>query len=145
MGPSSKKLHLKRTPAEQAEHDLRKARKAARKAARAAPYITRRHTESDDDYGPQPAPSASRTSQDAHHEGDSDVFARLEEERFREKLAEAMGEDEYVHGLHSRFEAYDTGRVPKRWQGYDAETESVNPALMEEEEYAEYIRAGMWR
>ena len=56
-----------------------------------------------------------------------------------------MGEDEYVHGLHARFDAYDAGRIPKRWQGLDSEAESVNPALMEEEEYAEYIRSGMWR
>ena len=39
---SSHKLRLKRTPAEQAEHDLRKARKAARKAAK--------HKHRDDDY-----------------------------------------------------------------------------------------------
>ncbi|VDC00328.1 unnamed protein product [Peniophora sp. CBMAI 1063] len=140
MGHGTKKLHLKRTPAEQAEHDLRKARKAARKAARTAPYATRHQSESDDEYGPQPASSAN-----TYHGDNTDVFARVEEERFREKLAEAMGEDEYVHGLHSRFEAYDAGRVPKRWQGYDAEAESVNPALMEEEEYAEYIRSSMWR
>lgn len=145
MGRSSKKLHLKRTPAEQAEHDLRKARKAARRAARAAPYATHQNTESDDEYGPQPAPSAAASSRRMTHEDDEDVFARVEEDRFRDKLAEAMGEDEYVHGLHSRFETYEAGRVPKRWQGLDTEANNVNPALMEEEEYAEYIRSSMWR
>lgn len=145
MGPSSKKLYLKRTPAEQAEHDMRKARKAARRAARAAPYATHQDPESGDEYGPQPALSASGAPRNTNYEDDTDIFARVEEERFRDKLAEAMGEDEYVHGLHSRFDAYDAGRVPKRWQGSDAQEETVNPALMEEEEYAEYIRSSMWR
>ncbi|KAI0258846.1 hypothetical protein BC834DRAFT_909242 [Gloeopeniophorella convolvens] len=117
-----KSLHLKRTPAEQAEHDLRKARKAAKKAARRA-----HRTTYDDDPGPS-------------------MSAR----RDRRRMWDAFGEDERLDSLEARMNDY--AHVPRRWRAAgigaydDADVEAgEDPTLMDDDQYAEWVRVGMWR
>ena len=171
---SSRKLRLKRTPAEQVEHDLKKARKAARKAAkrrdidgddytlehehghkrrRTNDTISTTHAwepldDSDAEYGPQPATSSSGSHSHHAHKPDYDyIQAQVEEERFRDKLWGAMGDDERLDSVEATFNSY--AHVPRRWRGGGMERMDdeldVDPRYMEEEDYAEWIRAGMWR
>ena len=169
MSPS--KLRLKRTPAEQAEHDMRKARKAARKAAKRrrnqdendyahsdghSHAHKRQRTsderpksdidDSDSEYGPQPAASSSRSHR-AHKLDHDRIQAEVEEERFREKLWGAMGDDERLDSVEASLNSY--AHVPRRWRGGGMERMDdeldTDPRYMEDEEYAEWIRAGMWR
>lgn len=159
----SSKLHLKRTPAEQAAHEFRKAQRAARKAAK-----KRRHTElsdhednhskksrhssqggyvfdlSDADYGPPPPPGPSSHA----HKPDYDaIYAQVEEDRFREKMFGALEDDERLDAVESRLNEYT--HIPRRWRDGGMERMDdelgVDPHMMEEEDYAEWVRAGMWR
>ena len=168
MPPS--RLKLKRTPEEQAEHELRKARRAARKAAKLkrprdddddngerSPHPRKRqHTDdephfddtgdSDAEYGPQPPPSTSGSHR-AHKPDYDYIRAQVEEERFRDKLWGAMGDDERLDSVEASFNSY--AHVPRRWRGGGMERMDdeldVDPRYMEDEDYAEWIRAGMWR
>ncbi|EED85371.1 predicted protein [Postia placenta Mad-698-R] len=178
MPSGTGKLHLKRTPAEQAERDFRKAKKATKKAAKKTAK-RRRHADisddelgnssssskrqragspsrsatdypfvfDDDEYGPPPPPPASTSSHRAHKPDYDEIYARLEEERFREKMFGAMAEDERLDGLESHLNNY--AHVPRRWRGggmdrIDDEL-GIDPQMMEEEDYTEWVRAGMWR
>lgn len=187
------RLHLKRTPAEQAAHDLRKARKAERRAKKHSRHSSpsRHHKssksyynasqpeaedDSDDVYGPQPFPKPragpsnytyefdfndlrDRTPMDVDEE---EIRAQVEEERFREKMFGALEDDERLDSVEARMN--DFAHVPQRWRddsygstaggssrsyagdGLDGGAwESVDPSTMDDEEYAEWIRAGMWR
>ncbi|KAH9833468.1 uncharacterized protein C8Q71DRAFT_773611 [Rhodofomes roseus] len=169
---SSTKLHLKETPAERRERDLRRARKAAKKRRRQTPEDTssdetgpsssrkRHHTsseptndgypyvffdEDEDAYGPPPPPP---TASHRAHKPDYDrIQAELEEARFREKMFGAMEEDERLDSLESRLNDY--AHIPRRWRGggmdrMDDEL-GIEPGMMEEEDYAEWVREGMWR
>ena len=165
MSPSSR-LHLKRTPAKQAERDLQKARKAARKAAKRKVgcgidgqddrYSARKRpradngpdvgpADSDDEYGPQPAPSSS--SHRAHKPDYERIRAELEEERFRDKLWGAMGDDDRLDCVEASMNSY--AHVPRRWRGGGMELMDdeldVDPQYMQDEDYAEWVREGMWR
>lgn len=163
------KLKLKRTPAEQAAHDARKARKAARKASKRSYYqdlsdgegtpSSRAHKRAKgspsydpyDDYvedeeayePPSPPPSSSGGRKPDYDE----IRARVEEERFREKLWGALGDDEHLDSVEARLNDY--AHVPRRWRsgGMDRmeDDHTVNPNYMEDEDYAEWVRMGMWR
>lgn len=50
-----------------------------------------------------------------------------------------MDDDERLDSIEARFNAY---RVPERWQ--DSRQATENPNEMDEDEYAEWIRRGMW-
>jgi len=156
------KLHLKRTPAEQAAHDIKKARRSARKANRRRKHDHSRsrspsgsqkhepseskssgdpHHDSDDEYGPHPA------SHSHSHKPDYDeVFAQLEEERFREKMWGAFEDDERLDSVEARMGSY--AHVPRRWRsgGMDRlDDETLDPHMMEDDDYAEWVRMGIWR
>jgi hypothetical protein len=182
------KLHLKRTPAEEAERQFRKSQKAARKAAKkrfaSHPYdfddsnpgessrsesrspshkrprkssdheqpgyssVGDHGSVSDDiEYGPEPPPPPSSSRK---HKPDYDAIrAQLEEERFREKMWGAFEDDERLDGVEARLN--DFAHIPNRWRDVGGrgpkgnENLYVDPQHMEEEEYTEWIRAGMWR
>ncbi|KAK7691343.1 hypothetical protein QCA50_004738 [Cerrena zonata] len=163
------KLKLKRTPAEQAAHDARKARRAARKASKRPRYhdlsdgegtssshAHKRakdsplddpyddHVQDDEAYGPPPPPSSSSRS---HKPDYDDIQARLEEERFREKLWGAFGDDEHLDSVEARLNDY--AHVPRRWRsgGMDRMEDdlTIDPHYMEDEDYAEWVRVGMWK
>ncbi|KAG1860838.1 hypothetical protein F4604DRAFT_1882581 [Suillus subluteus] len=157
------KLHLKRTPAEETERALRKARKAA-KAARKRSHLSeeagehgessskrRRRAEvidSDLDeevYGPPPPPSLSS----AHKPDYDTILSELEEARFKEKMWDALRDDERLDGIDARFNDY--AHVPDRWRanaargGSPEDQTDMDPRFMDDDTYAEWIRAGMWR
>ncbi|KAG1794392.1 uncharacterized protein HD556DRAFT_1369993 [Suillus plorans] len=157
------KLHLKRTPAEEAERALRKARKAA-KTARKQSHLseeTGQHGESsskrrrrgeaiDSDldeevYGPPPPPSRSS----AHKPDYDTILSELEDARFREKMWDALRDDERLDGIDARFNDY--AHVPDRWRanaasgGSPEDQTDMDPRFMDDDTYTEWIRAGMWR
>ena len=161
---SSSKLHLKETPAERRERDLHRARKAAKKRRRQATpgasssneagpsHSKRQHTDShdpgpyefldDDEYGPPPPPASSSRQSDFRR-----VQAALDEMWFRDKMAEAMEDDERLDVLEARLNGY--AHIPRRWRGggmdrMDDEV-GMDPNVMEEETYVEWVREGMWR
>lgn len=178
------KLHLKRTPAEEAEHLRKKAKKAARRTASAreadrsrsrSPRRTTHATndpkkysfvyaedvdDGEEEYGPQPAgqpsPSFTKRATNAVEEDD------YEEERFAAKMRDALADDglydplQRLDGVEARLNSYT--HVPRRWQGTDEgfnaalwmedareELGGLEPWQMNDDEYAEYMRAGMWR
>lgn len=174
------KLKLKRTPAEERERELRKSRRAAKRAAKlgaAAHAHIRRQTsgatdtsyifdipenvhsyagESDSEYGPHPAEAdASTTGTDYSH-----ILEELDERRFREKLTDAMDADAfddttYVERLDSvEASLSEYAHMPRRWRTggmqhmertHDDGVEVTDPSMLEDEEYAEWVRHGMWR
>lgn len=174
------KLHLKRTPEEEARHRLhKKERKEAkrkrqhhntydttepgtsysRKRQRPTTQEERKWASSDEDeeqYGPQPAPSASYSTQSSrHHKPDEDKLRAEEEElRFKERLFDAFADDERLDSLEAKLN--DFAHVPDRWRTSSStrarfnvfESDDwlkVDPATMDEEEYTEWIRMGMYR
>ncbi|KAF7351142.1 hypothetical protein MSAN_01676700 [Mycena sanguinolenta] len=166
------KLHLKRTPQEEADHRARKRLKREsnhRKSSEASGSrkTTRKwdssDSEGDDDvYGPHPpqpeaGPSSKPLSPDNAHSGykpDYDAIrAELEEARFREKMAEAFEDDDRLDSLENRMNEY--AHLPDRWRTRSSHVEygrtatddlfKMDPMHMDDEEYAEWIRAGMYR
>lgn len=123
------KLHLKRTPEEQAAHRERKRQKKQQK---------RREATADD--GSDDGPSYNDAIQ-----------VELEEQRFRERMSMAFADDERLDSLEAQFNEFS--HVPKRWGGdsarpvYDDDGDfmKLDPRYMDDEEYAEWIRAGMYR
>ncbi|EPQ55104.1 hypothetical protein GLOTRDRAFT_76404 [Gloeophyllum trabeum ATCC 11539] len=167
----SGKLHLKETSAERQERELRKARKAARRAAKRAERHRSRSSSPSDDrstnkrrrrdpardpwnsgdaYGPPPPGSHSKPDYET-------LQAELEEQRWREKMWDAMDEDStFAASGTSRLDALEAemnahAHVPKRWRGPHAgladtaDLAGLDPSQMEDEEYAEWVRIGMWR
>lgn len=150
------RLHLKRTPEEEKERARKKARKAAKREKRAHKESTRPryYNEASGDPGP--------SSQ--HHEyGDSSKLASQDEEEahFRDKLKDALEEDglydptERLDHVEARLNSY--AHIPRRWRGTDEgfsaglwmedarEEIGLEPWQMNDDEYAQYMRAGMWR
>lgn len=136
------KLHLKRTPEEEAERAWRKERKAERKAKRHARRAAA------DDADDQPRASSSKQPDEQ----------RMGEDSFTSKLRDAMEDDglfdpsSRLDSMHANMNTYD--HIPRRWRGTDsagiwmeeaADDMGVQPHQMNDDEYAAYIRAGMWR
>ncbi|KAF9529712.1 hypothetical protein CPB83DRAFT_789492, partial [Crepidotus variabilis] len=85
--------------------------------------------------------------------------AEVEDRRFREKMFDALGDDERIDGLEARLN--DFAHVPEHWrssstaglgknktraQVYDEdEFLTMDPSTMDDEEYAEWVRIGMYR
>ncbi|KAJ4483502.1 hypothetical protein J3R30DRAFT_1791244 [Lentinula aciculospora] len=166
------KLHLKRTPEEEAVRRLRKKEKKDAKRRRKEDHYNsssssskrRRRTavessdkkydyeddEGDDDgddfIGPVPGPSDYQPDYET-------IRSELEEIRFREKMAMAFEDDERLDSVEARFNSF--AHVPMHWGGtksskprinYDNdEFLAVDPMSMDDEEYAEWIRMGMYR
>ncbi|KAF5321133.1 hypothetical protein D9619_001681 [Psilocybe cf. subviscida] len=179
---TTNKLKLKRTPEEEVQHKLRKEKRREKKRKRReaeyagssskrvhlespnrgdrATYSERKWASSDDDgseYGPQPAPSGSTSTSTAPgKEPNYDALkAEIEERMFREKMFEAMGEDERLDGVEMHLN--DFVHVPDRWKAPSTSSGKthhvfegddflkLDPSTMDEEEYVEWIRAGMYR
>ncbi|KAL0570954.1 hypothetical protein V5O48_011011 [Marasmius crinis-equi] len=178
------KLHLKRTPEEEAVRRLRKKEKKEKKASKRRRHDdletdlrdSKRHRSStshngrkwasddeEDFIGPQPASSSSSSK---HAQPDSfpsgaykpdyeAIQAELEEQRFREKLSSAFDDDEGFDALEARLNSF--AHVPKHWSGSGGQSgrakpnyESddflkLDPMSLDEEDYVEWIRRGMYR
>ncbi|KAK7057560.1 hypothetical protein R3P38DRAFT_2841746 [Favolaschia claudopus] len=164
------KLHLKRTPQEDADHKVRKKRKRDSKyhdnpsKAFKPDGPSRRWDSSDsegadDVYGPPPPPPqpeagpSFRPFSSSHKPDYESIRAELEEARFREKMAEAFEDDDRLDSLEARMNDY--AHVPDRWKAGRSRVDyqdvgaddlfEMDPRHMDDEEYAEWIRAGMYR
>jgi len=143
------KLHLKRTAEEEAARQWRKAQKKDSRRRR-------RHAASST---PEPGPSTSvdNSPQDLNYD---QIYAEAEERRFREKMAMAFDDDDGLgRGDAIQAQFNDFVHVPQRWGGkapfqskrafyeedLDGEFLRADPTAMDEEEYSEWIRAGMYR
>jgi hypothetical protein len=138
-----KGLRLKRTPAEEAERDLRKARKAAKKASLRQRGAQKADLDVKDvnldNAFPDVGPSTSRAA------------GTVDDDAFDEKLWDALGDDDRLDTIEAQLNDY--GHVPRRWrsassQAYDQNTMAGpddDPRLMDDDEYAEWVRMGMWR
>ncbi|KAG6841412.1 hypothetical protein C0991_011306 [Blastosporella zonata] len=169
------KLRLKRTPEEEATHQLRKQQRKQEKRKRKHENHHHHHPEkrhrpepderpwaSSDDEPPldcdrEPGPSH------AHNHGFRNpnyekIRAELEEQQFRQKMFEAFEDDERLDSLEARLN--DFAHVPGRWRAdgskpgkavYDDHGVAgddflrADPRYMDDEEYAEWVRAGMYR
>ena len=107
-------------------------------------------------YGPHPVNDSKIPSdwKEKSHKPDYDtIYAELEEQRFREKMFDALGDDERLDSIEARFN--DFGHVPDRWRSAGGLKASegireddilrLDPQNMDEEEYAEWVRTGMYR
>lgn len=160
------KLRMKRTPEEQAAHDVRKTSKAARKAAKKARRSRSRSPSSRDkrrrtdnsnyvfEWEEEQFVSNHSTTSSGEHSShrqpkpDWDyVHAQVEEERFRDKLWGALEDDERLDGVEARMNSY--AHIPRRWRGGGMDRMeddmTIDPQFMEDEDYAEWVRLGMWR
>lgn len=158
-----KGLHLKKTLAEEAENDMRRARRAAKKSA-AKKAANRQYRAHDADFDSDGRSSKrSRTMRDEGVDldppfsgpGPSTLHygARTApvEESFQEKLWDALGDDERLDGIEARLNDY--AHVPRRWRGDSSHADSPDamggsghdPNFMNDDEYAEWVRVGIWR
>ncbi|GJJ08462.1 hypothetical protein Clacol_002680 [Clathrus columnatus] len=148
------KLHLKETPeerlkqTEKSEHKHRKHRhrfsdshgKLEKKRRRRNSYTSSPATAAD---GDPPADDPSRINLD-------ELEAQVEDRRFREKLYDAMLDD-YDNRLDSiEAQLNDYSHIPKRWKSAAGtsirdDNVTIDPNLMDDDEYAEWVREGMWR
>jgi hypothetical protein len=159
------KIKFKRTAEEEAQHQARKEHRREKKRKRehcqagASKHYrtdtpssrpTRTWASSDEELDYEPEPSSSRGP------GYEALQAEVEERRFREKMFDAMGDDERLDGLETRFNHF--AHIPDRWkpsglgkekaraQLYEGdEYLKVDPNAFDDEEYAEWIRIGMYR
>lgn len=163
--PGKAALKLKQTPQDEEERQWRKARRAARKAQEAAGssryrssgrYDLRRSRSRSVSPGPHhhhdhPDRHPLEDEFNAHHlppESLQQLKAEIEEARFRSKLFNAMEDDQRLDALEASFNAY----IPGRWSSPGAgpssssnDAAAPDPNIMTEEQYAEWIRQGMWR
>ncbi|CAA7260545.1 unnamed protein product [Cyclocybe aegerita] len=158
------KLKLKRTPEEEAQRRLRKERKKEKKRKREqeGTYGSSKRVRSDD-LGEGPSRKWASSDEDEVssssrvNKPDYDAIrAGIEEREFRAKMFDAMGDDERLDSLEAGFNDY--AHVPDRWRTsgsglrkdrthyYDGDEYSkLDPRNMDDEEYAEWIRVGMYR
>ena len=168
------KLNLKRTPEEDLQHRLRKERKRAKrrhsshgdlrplagtssKRSHTDEWPSRKWASSDDDeieYGPQPANIPTNAKSHAQKLDYDALKAEIEQEMFRQKMFDAMGDDERLDSIETQFN--DFAQVPDRWRTSGTGKNKTNvfqedgymkmdPRYMDDEEYAEWIRVGMYR
>ncbi|OCB91024.1 hypothetical protein A7U60_g1717 [Sanghuangporus baumii] len=183
------RLHLKRTPAEEEERARRKSTKTSKKhkerrsryaysddddserkqhhprsrsrsPGRGSNYRFRKY-HNQDPFSGDSGPSSYAHSREYVSSDDDPFQARAEEERFEEKLRDALEDDrlydstQRLDNVEARLNSY--AHIPRRWRGTDdgfsaglwmedaREDIGLEPWQMNDDEYAEYIRAGMWR
>lgn len=169
--PGSAALKLKWTSVDEDARQWRKAQRRARKAQEAAGPSKYRSSLSSGRFRHHRSRSASpdNASRDddpdrhpledefnAHHlspQSLDQLRAEIEEARFRSKLFDAMEDDQRLDMLEASFNAH----IPPRWsspgagpstsntQTTSSNTNTIDPSVMTEEQYAEWIREGMWR
>ncbi|KIM31303.1 hypothetical protein M408DRAFT_7106 [Serendipita vermifera MAFF 305830] len=161
----STKLRLKETPEERERRKAKEERRAARKKQKSGPdlhfdyanevedrqwklsepIIYRTPNDAGASYNLETEPSSS--SRRSGKRGDpkpvnyEQIQKELEEANFRAKLFDAMDDDERLDSIQARFNAY---HVPERWQDAGPSSDTNNPNVMDEDEYAEWVRRGMW-
>ena len=166
------KLHMKSTPAEDIARRLRKIeRKEERKRRRNADANSanskrrraetteehsRKWASSDEDDFLDPGPSTG--NRQSHRDYDS-IQEEVEERRFREKMFNEMESGDRLDSIEAQYNDY--AHIPGRWRrgsstrmgAYAFETPDIgmtehshlDPRYMEDEEYTEWMRMGMYR
>ena len=152
-----KGLRLKKTPAEQVERDMRRARRAVKRAHRqyrahdvdldsGGRSSKRSGTEEDKGVG-QKSPSLDPGPSTSHCDARTDP---VEGGSFQEKLWDALRDDERLDGIEAGLNEY--AYIPRRWRGVSSRDSpdtvgglGDDPNLMNDDEYAEWMRTGMWR
>ena len=171
------KLNLKRTPEEELEHRLRKERKRTKckhsshgdlkpkvgtsskrfrgdgQDAGSSRRWASSSEEEEAEYGPQPADIPTNSKSQAHKPDYDALKAEIEQEMFRQKMFDAMGDDERLDSIEAQFN--DFAQVPDRWRTsgmgkntgdvFEEDYVKMDPRYMDDEEYAEWIRVGMYR
>jgi len=163
---TSHKLKLKRTPEEEALHQARKERRKEKRRRREQAHCSsskrsqpsrhdkspsRKWASSDEEHFPGPSTSYS-LEYDA-------LKVEMEERHFREKMFDALGEDERLDDLEARLNGF--AHIPEHWNSssttglgkaktrahvYDNDDyQKMDPNDMDDEEYVEWIRIGMYR
>jgi hypothetical protein len=148
--PSGKHKHKKKRPREDDN--------PSRSSSKRRHTPSRKWASSDEDVDPTAA-SSSKPGGYAHSREEKPDYDRLraemEEQAFREKMFDALGDDERLDGVEAQMN--DFAHVPDRWRsaatGPDVATTlydeddflKLDPALLDDEEYAEWVRVGMWR
>lgn len=164
--PTPSKLNLKTTPLEKEEREWRRAERAARKAQKAAGEGTSAsHSASSSSRRRFRHHSRERRSESPprprhHHldptENDSTPLqeeqtyaamrAEIEEAHFRSKLFDAIGDDSRLDEIEASLNSHV--HIPDRWAS-PSSSSTFHPtsvdSRIEEEEYAEWVRKGMWR
>ncbi|KAG5342629.1 hypothetical protein C0989_012134 [Termitomyces sp. Mn162] len=162
------KLRLKRTPEEEAAHQLRKQQRKEQKRKRKHEHDYRSQKRHQPDSRPwassdeEPPLNSEREPGPSHHTDGSrntdyeSIRADLEEQHFRERLFDAFADDERLDSLEARFN--DFAHVPGRWRtdggkpGKPVYSDSdrggddflrADPRDMDDEEYAEWVRVGI--
>ena len=154
------KLHLKRTPAEEEERAQRKAKKAKHKEAKrlGKKYDLHGSSSTTRDNHHRSKRRATDTGEDANYDTDYESDDRLgwleeqqrrkqEEEEFQQRLWDELGHQERLDNLTNNLNSYT--HIPQRWKsGGTADLEDAvynDPNSMDDERYAEWMRAGMWK
>ncbi|TRM69099.1 hypothetical protein BD626DRAFT_472923 [Schizophyllum amplum] len=158
------KLHLKRTPEEELASRKRKQRRLDKKRRKEEPYSTKRVRPADYDYVFDTSGLPQPHHDEAHGGGPSEYYTRgckrdpevlnaeLEEQAFRDRMFDALGDDERLDGVEAQFNDY--AHVPHRWGGSTTRKQSyenedsflhTDPQYLDDEEYAEWVRLGMYR
>ncbi|KAF5348710.1 hypothetical protein D9758_006774 [Tetrapyrgos nigripes] len=120
-------------------------------------------SEDEDFIGPQPESSSSFSSKPKSSKNSYDpyghaykqdyefIWAEQEDKRFRDKLSMAFEDDERLDSVEARFNSF--AHVPMHWGGAGSrggtgsgiDYESIDPMTLDQEEYVEWIRQGMYR
>jgi len=154
------KLRFKRTEEEEAEHQARKERRREKKRKRdraQSGSSKRHHTDEHSEHPARKWASSDDDGIDSIPQGmDYDSLkAEIEERRFRQKMFDALGDDERLDGIGAQFN--DFVHLPMHWQHcstsgleeakttHGDEYLKLDPNAMDDEEYAEWIRIGMYR
>ena len=166
------KLHLKRTPAEEEERARKKAKKTHKRSRRhdrdhERDCSPKRRKYFDDDLSdgePGPSRPRPRSSDEPYETYDSEaerIRKAREDEDFNAKMRDALDDDamfdsmQRLDGVEARLNSY--AHIPRRWRGTDEgfgaglwmedalDEIGLQPWQMNDDEYSEYIRAGMWR
>ena len=73
--------------------------------------------------------------------------ADADELRFQDSMWGAFQDDERLDSLEADFNSY--AHIPRRWRtgGMDRMDDElgIDPQMMEDEDYAEWVRGGMWK
>lgn len=155
-----KGLRLKKTHAEQVEHDMRRAHRAVKKEKKAhrqyrahdadldsgGRSLKRSRTEEDKGVGLEP-PFLDPGPSTSHYDARTDP---VEGGSFQEKLWDALRDDERLDGIEAGLNEY--AYIPRRWRGVSSRDSpdtvgglGDDPNLMNDDEYAEWMQTGMWR
>jgi len=161
------KLHLKHTLQEEAPHRRRQKRKGdghsvhginigsaytstwKRRTHSTTGETSRQWASSDEEVEVGRDSDTKPSRHQAHPTSSHDAE---EEQRFREKMFDALQDDEHLDSLEARLNAFV--HIPERWkldrgpkstEYSDEYNRPQDPQDMDEEEYIEWIRLGMYR